>query len=62
MPFLSPEVLPLISAEEKIMTTFQAVSAKMYENQSQTESQPETAQGNIDDVIDADIIDTEIED
>ncbi len=52
----------LISVEEKIMTTFQAVSAKMYENQSQEEAQPDTAQDKADDIIDADIIDAEIED
>ena len=59
----SDDTEKLVQAEEKIMTTFQAVSAKMYENQAEPETaEADSVKANADDVIDADIIDAEIED
>ncbi|RLC46446.1 MAG: molecular chaperone DnaK [Candidatus Cloacimonadota bacterium] len=52
----------LVKAEETIMAAFQAVSAKMYENQAEEPAEEDTVKANTDDVIDADIIDAEIED
>lgn len=51
----------LTQSEADIMTAFQAVSAKLYENQAQEPAGEDTVTANAQDIIDADIIDAEID-
>jgi len=51
----------LETTKDTLMTKYQEVGTKIYENQ-QTKAQPETAKANTNDVVDEDIIDAEISD